>query len=64
VFDGGTDNLLSVRQVAERLGVSTAAVYKLCDRGELLHVRVLNVIRVVPEDLAAFVGARRKRGRS
>jgi len=28
------------------LKVSTATVYKLCARGELGHVRVLNVIRI------------------
>jgi excisionase family DNA binding protein len=37
--------LLTVREVARVLRVSTATVYKLCTRGELAHVRVLNVIR-------------------
>jgi excisionase family DNA binding protein len=42
--------LLSVRQVAKLLGVSSATVYKLCDRGELPHFRILNAIRVdLPE---------------
>ena len=49
------ERLLGVRQVAERLRVSTATVYKLCERGELLHTRVVNVIRVAPEDLEAFI---------
>jgi excisionase family DNA binding protein len=44
--DGG---LLTVRDVAARLRVSTATVYKLCRRGVLRHVRVVNVIRV-PRD--------------
>ena len=34
---------LSVREAAQRLSVSTATVYALCDRGELAHVRVLLV---------------------
>ncbi len=59
VLDGGADHLLTVRQVAERLGVSTATVYKLCDRGELPHVRISNAIRMVPADLAAFVARSR-----
>jgi excisionase family DNA binding protein len=59
---GRADHLLSVRQVAERLGVSTATVYALCDRGELLHVRVSNAIRVLPADLQAFLGAGRRGG--
>ena len=46
--------LLSVRQVARRLGVSTATVYKLCSRGELAHVRVLNALRIPARALAAL----------
>ncbi len=37
---------LTVREAAWVLKVSTATVYKLCARGELAHVRVLNVIRI------------------
>jgi excisionase family DNA binding protein len=51
--------LLSVRQVAEHLGVCTATVYKLCDRGRLAHVRVMNAVRVDRRDLAAFVARHR-----
>src|SRR6266446_4562486 len=32
--------LLSIRQVAQFLGVSTATVYRLCEAGELPHLRV------------------------
>jgi hypothetical protein len=39
-----------------RLRVSTATVYKLCTRGELAHVRVLNSIRIP----ARTVGTREK----
>jgi excisionase family DNA binding protein len=46
--------LLSVKDVARRLGVHPYTVYKLCERGELPHVRVLNAIRVKPDDLARF----------
>ncbi len=42
--DGG---LLTVREVA----VSTATVDKLCRRGVLKHVRVLNVLRIAAEEL-------------
>lgn len=38
--------MLTVREVARILRVSTATVYKLCTRGELGHVRVLNSIRI------------------
>jgi len=47
--------LLTVRQVAVYLRVSTATVYGLCARGELQHVRVLNAIRISPLDLQALV---------
>jgi excisionase family DNA binding protein len=38
--------MLTVREVARLLEVSTATVYKLCARRELGHVRVLNMIRI------------------
>jgi excisionase family DNA binding protein len=60
--DGGRDRLLSVRQVADRLGVCTATVYTLCDRNELAHVRVLNALRIAPADLARFIAAARRGG--
>jgi excisionase family DNA binding protein len=62
VVDGGRDRLLTVRQVADRLGVCAAMVYGLVERGELLHVRVSNAIRVTLADLAAFIAARTKAG--
>jgi hypothetical protein len=35
----------------------------MTERGDFPHVRVLNAIRVAPEDLAAFVASQRKGGR-
>ena len=43
--------LLTVREAARVLRVSTATVYKLCARGEVPHFRVLNQIRVAAQDL-------------
>jgi excisionase family DNA binding protein len=54
--------LLTVRKVAERLGVCTATVYELVEHGKLAHVRVANAIRVAPKDLAAFVRVQSRRG--
>jgi excisionase family DNA binding protein len=54
--DGGKGRLLTVRDVARLLGVSTATVYRLCEEGRLAHVRVGNAIRVRPADLEAFMG--------
>jgi len=55
-----TDRLLTAREVAALLSVSTRTVYLLCDQGRLTHVRVANAIRVESSALAAFVGAQRK----
>jgi excisionase family DNA binding protein len=38
--------MLTVREVARLLRVSTATVYKLCSTGMLPHARVLNAIRI------------------
>jgi excisionase family DNA binding protein len=59
VIRGGGTNLLSIRETAEVLGLSTRAVYVLCERGELCHARILNTIRIDPRDLDAFIAARK-----
>jgi len=53
VTDGG-DEWLTVREVADTLKVCTATVYKIIDRGELPHMRVLNSVRVKRRDLVAY----------
>ena len=47
--------LLTVREVAQRLRVRPVTVYRLCERGELVHFRVSNAIRLRVEDLEAFI---------
>jgi len=59
VLYGGRGRLLRVAEVAEQLGVCNATVYRLCESGELLHLRAVNSIRVRPKDLAEYVGANR-----
>ncbi len=56
-----TASLLSVRQVSDILGVSTAIVYRLCERGDLVHVRVSHAIRVGLDDLATYLERQRVR---
>jgi excisionase family DNA binding protein len=51
--------LLSVREVAQRLGVSTATVYALCQSGRLPCARVLNAFRISPADLEDYIEAKR-----
>jgi excisionase family DNA binding protein len=38
--------MLTVKEAAALLRVSTATVYKLCERGQLQHLRVGNAIRL------------------
>ncbi|HXU04717.1 MAG TPA: helix-turn-helix domain-containing protein [Polyangia bacterium] len=63
VLKGGGDRLLSVSEVAEKLGLCTATIYGLCADGALPHIRILNTIRIASADLAAFIAARRAPGR-
>ena len=62
VVGEGEEALLTVRDVAARLGVCAATVYRLVGEGQLAHVRVLNAIRVAPRDLGAFIEAQRRGG--
>jgi excisionase family DNA binding protein len=55
VLWGGRDRLLKIAEVAEHLGVCNATVYRLCDSGELVHVWIVNSIRIRPADLQAFL---------
>jgi excisionase family DNA binding protein len=64
VLARGAERLLTVREVAERLGVCTATVYGLCTRGELPHVRVSNAIRIRPRDLDAVLARGLRSGAS
>jgi len=52
------DSLLTVREVAAHLRVSTRTVYTLCEEGKLAHLRVANAIRVEPAALVALVRSR------
>jgi len=55
------EQLLTVRQVAQFLGVCTATVYKWAATGDLPHIRIVNVIRIRPQDLTTFVASRLSR---
>jgi excisionase family DNA binding protein len=48
--------VLTVRDVAARLRISTATVYAMCRRGELEHYRVSHAIRVPESALAKLLG--------
>lgn len=54
-LSGLSERLLSVTQVAERLGLSKHTVYILCGRGEIPSTRIANRIRVPQAALEQFV---------
>jgi excisionase family DNA binding protein len=43
------------------LGVCTATIYRLCERGELAHTRVGAALRIAPGDVARYLDSRRGR---
>jgi predicted DNA-binding transcriptional regulator AlpA len=47
--------LLTVRQVAARVGVSTATLYRLCERRALRHLGISHSIRNRMDDLTMFL---------
>ena len=50
----GVDSLLTVKEAARRLKVSTATVYSLCESGRLPYVRIsTHSIRIAVIDLKA-----------
>ena len=58
VIQGGRDRLLSVREVAGRMGLCRATVYEILEKGQLPHVRI------APADFEVFLAARRAKGMS
>jgi excisionase family DNA binding protein len=49
------ERALSVREVAARLAVNPATVYRMLKSGELRGIWVGGVIRILPNDLATFI---------
>ena len=48
--------LLTVKEVAARLKSSRATIYRLCEIGQLRHVRIsTHAIRITADDLADFI---------
>jgi excisionase family DNA binding protein len=51
--------LLTAKEVALVLNISRAMAYRLLQHGELTSVRIGNSVRVLPEDLEAYIKSRR-----
>ena len=56
--------LLTVKQTAERLGLSVDYTYRLCERGDIAVTRIGSSVRVSEESLAAFVASRTAKPRT
>lgn len=46
-----TPKTITVKEAAERLGVSERTIYRLCEEGQLDHQRVGRSIRIRPDNL-------------
>lgn len=60
--------MLTVKQAAERAGVSPGLVYEWCNGGMLTHLRLgrpgtRGGIRIEESDLAAFLASQKQEGR-
>jgi excisionase family DNA binding protein len=53
---GPHESLLTVREVASRLRVSSASVYKLCRRGALPGFRIGGALRFQPAAIDEYLG--------
>lgn len=53
-----TDEMLSVKEVADRLRVSTRWVYRRLKSGELAHFRLAGVIRISAGELQRWLADR------
>lgn len=58
-----TDQLLTLRQVADRLQVSMSTVRRLVDAGKLKTVRIGRSHRVRPEDLDTYIEGQAQEGK-
>jgi excisionase family DNA binding protein len=52
--------MMTVKEVAEHLGVSKGLVYKLVSTGELESYRVGSTIRITPEQVREYLQRPRK----
>jgi excisionase family DNA binding protein len=52
---GPHERLITVRAVAARLGLSSASVYKLCQRGELRGLRIGGALRFSSQVIDEYI---------
>ncbi len=52
--------LLTARQAAEQLAISTRKLWELTQRRDIPSIRIGRSVRYAPADLAAYVDAKRR----
>lgn len=50
-----SEKLLTVKQVAERLGIKTGTVYNLVSRKQMPAIKVFGALRFDPEDIERLI---------
>src|SRR5260370_30170826 len=58
-----SEPVLSVKEVAALLGVCRTTAYRLCERGEIPHLRIYNAIRVPQAALETFPASQDQKAR-
>jgi len=58
----GRDRLLTQAEVAERLGVTERWVARAIAQGTIKKTKLQRLVRIHPDDLAAFLAAAREQG--
>lgn len=56
----GIPQLLTVDQIAEILNESTKTTRRRIKSGELPHIRLGRLVRVLPDDLERYIASRRR----
>lgn len=57
-----TSQLLTARQAAAQLAISTRKLWELSNRREIASIRIGRSVRYAPNDLAAYIASQRSGG--
>lgn len=57
-----TFRLLTARQAAAMLAISTRKLWELANRGEIPCIRIGRAVRYAPDDLKAYIASQRSGG--
>lgn len=55
-----TPRLLSIKEVAERIGVTKPHIHKLLNNGDLTRIHLEGVVRISEEELSQYIEIKRQ----